>query len=200
MSSRQPLPPSSEAPTHLRGDQEHEHPQRAGRAPRQADRGVRRSLHSDRVVRASAGRPRPGVELHRRSRAPHAHVRARLEVARSAGADGAAEPRRGALGPKGEGGRRPPGERRMVLTPRIGPSFVSWPEAGGNDETLGLVDFSIFPHLDNPELPQNTMATAERWAAAIGYPAYAIDDETAIKVVDGAVEVVSEGHWKLLEA
>ena len=28
-------------------------------------------------------------------------------------------------------------------------------------------------------------------------PAYAIDDETAIKVVDGTVEVVSEGHWKL---
>ena len=30
-------------------------------------------------------------------------------------------------------------------------------------------------------------------------PAYAIDDETAIKVVDGAVEVVSEGHWRLFE-
>jgi hypothetical protein len=28
-------------------------------------------------------------------------------------------------------------------------------------------------------------------------PAYAIDDETAIKVVDDSVEVVSEGHWKL---
>ena len=28
-------------------------------------------------------------------------------------------------------------------------------------------------------------------------PAYAIDDETAIKVADGTVEVVSEGHWKL---
>jgi hypothetical protein len=28
-------------------------------------------------------------------------------------------------------------------------------------------------------------------------PADAIDDETAIKVVDAAVEVVSEGHWKL---
>ena len=28
-------------------------------------------------------------------------------------------------------------------------------------------------------------------------PGYAIDDETAIKVIDGAVEVVSEGHWKL---
>ena len=40
------------------------------------------------------------------------------------------------------------------------------------------------------------MACAERWAACIGCPSYAIDDETAIKVVDGKVEVVSEGHWK----
>jgi dipeptidase E len=61
-----------------------------------------------------------------------------------------------------------------------------------------VVDFSIFPHLDNPDLPRNTMATAERWAAALAGPAYAIDDETAIKVVDGRVEVVSEGNWKLL--
>jgi dipeptidase E len=41
------------------------------------------------------------------------------------------------------------------------------------------------------------MAEAEEWAAGISGPAYAIDDETAIKVVDGAVNVVSEGHWKL---
>ena len=41
------------------------------------------------------------------------------------------------------------------------------------------------------------MADAERWAAALGDPAYAIDDDTAVKVVDGAVEVVSEGNWKL---
>jgi dipeptidase E len=87
----------------------------------------------------------------------------------------------------------------MVLTPRIGATFVSWPEAGGADEALGLVDFSIFPHLDNPDLPHNTMAAAERWAAEIGYPGYAIDDETAIKVVDGVVDVVSEGHWKLFD-
>ena len=44
------------------------------------------------------------------------------------------------------------------------------------------------------------MAEAEQWAAGISGPAYAIDDETAIKVVDGAVEVVSEGHWKLLSS
>jgi dipeptidase E len=40
------------------------------------------------------------------------------------------------------------------------------------------------------------MANAELWAAGLSNPAYAIDDETAIKVADGAVEVVSEGHWK----
>ena len=43
-------------------------------------------------------------------------------------------------------------------------------------------------------------AEAEQWAAGISGPAYAIDDETAIKVVDGTVEVVSEGHWKHLLA
>jgi dipeptidase E len=85
----------------------------------------------------------------------------------------------------------------MVLTPRVGADFVSWHSPAG-DRTLGVVDFSIYPHLDNPDLPENTMAAAQRWAAGLSGSAYAIDDETAIKVVDGAVEVVSEGHWKLL--
>lgn len=85
----------------------------------------------------------------------------------------------------------------MVLTPRIGADFVTWHSPAG-DSTLGVVDFSIYPHLDNPDLPENTMAAAQRWAAGLSGSAYAIDDETAIKVVDGAVEVVSEGHWKLL--
>jgi dipeptidase E len=85
----------------------------------------------------------------------------------------------------------------MVMTPRIGDDFVTWPSPAG-DRTLGVVDFSIYPHLENPELPGNTMAAAERWAAGLPGPAYVIDDETAIRVVDGAVDVVSEGHWKLL--
>jgi dipeptidase E len=83
----------------------------------------------------------------------------------------------------------------MVMTPRIGEDFVGWKPPSGGDETLGVVDFSIFPHLDNPDLPENTLSNAERWAAGIQGPAYAIDDQTAIKVVDGTVEVVSEGHW-----
>ncbi|HRA66078.1 MAG TPA: Type 1 glutamine amidotransferase-like domain-containing protein [Caldilinea sp.] len=85
----------------------------------------------------------------------------------------------------------------MVMTPNIGADFVGWKPPTGGDETLGLVNFSIFPHLDHPDLPDNSMADAERWAAGMGAPAYAIDDQTAIKVVDDSIEVVSEGHWKL---
>jgi dipeptidase E len=85
----------------------------------------------------------------------------------------------------------------MVMTPRFGEDFVQWKPPTGGDETLGVVDFSIFPHVENPDLPTNTMAAAERWAGGLSGPAYAIDDQTAIKVVDGTVEVVSEGQWKL---
>jgi dipeptidase E len=85
----------------------------------------------------------------------------------------------------------------MVMTPRIGSSFVEWPSAP-DDRTLGVVDFSIFPHLG--AFPTNTPAAAERWAAEVGVPAYAIDEQTAIKVTDGTVEVVSEGTWKLFNA
>jgi len=65
------------------------------------------------------------------------------------------------------------------------------------DRTLGVVDFALFPHIDHKMLPENTMADAERWAAGMSVPAYAIDDETAIKVIDDTAEVISEGHWKL---
>lgn len=81
----------------------------------------------------------------------------------------------------------------MVLTPRIGDFFVEWPSAP-DDRTLGLVDFSIFPRLD--VFPTNTLEAARRWAEAIGGPAYVIDDQTAILVVEGTVDVVSEGRWK----
>ena len=74
----------------------------------------------------------------------------------------------------------------MVMTPRIGSDFVNWKGANGDDRTLGLVDFSIYPHLGNPDLADNTLANAEKWAVEIAGPAYAIDDQTAIKVVAGA--------------
>lgn len=87
----------------------------------------------------------------------------------------------------------------MVMTPRIGDQFVDW-ESSPGDKTLGVVDFSIFPHLDYPGWTGNTGESAHRWATKINGPAYAIDDQTAISVIDGAVEVISEGHWELLNA
>jgi dipeptidase E len=86
----------------------------------------------------------------------------------------------------------------MVMTPEVGDDFIQWQPPNGDHSALGLVDFSICPHLAPDGMPGNSMAEAEQWAAGISGPAYVIDDQTAITVVDGAVEVVSEGQWKLL--
>jgi dipeptidase E len=86
----------------------------------------------------------------------------------------------------------------MVLTPEVGVDFIQWRPPNGDESTLGIVDFSICPHVAPDGMPGNSMAEAQQWAAGISGPAYAIDDQTAITVVDGTVEVVSEGHWKLL--
>jgi dipeptidase E len=88
----------------------------------------------------------------------------------------------------------------MVMTPRIGTDFVNWQPPAGGDTTLGIVDFSIFPHLGHELMPENTMVNAEKWAADLAIPAYAIDDETAIRVSDGTVDVISEGQWRLLSS
>lgn len=86
----------------------------------------------------------------------------------------------------------------MVMTPRIGQHFVDW-KPGGTDETLGVVGFSIFPHLDYPGWSGNTTEQARRWAAGIGVPSFAIDEQTAIVVDDAGTRVVSEGNWEAFE-
>jgi dipeptidase E len=86
----------------------------------------------------------------------------------------------------------------LVMAPNVGEDFVFWKPPTGSDSALGMVDFALFPHLDHPAMPDNSLANAEKWAAGMPVPAYAIDDETAIKVVDGIVDVISEGRWKLV--
>lgn len=88
----------------------------------------------------------------------------------------------------------------MVMTPRVGHDFVQWKRADGDDSAMGLVDFSLCPHLAPDGMPGNSLAEAEAWAATIPNHAYAIDDETAIQVVDGTVEIVSEGKWTYFPA
>lgn len=87
----------------------------------------------------------------------------------------------------------------MCVTPDFGgTNYDDSDPLTASDSPLGLVDFSLFPHMGETHLPFDTsMARIERWAARISVPAYAIDDQTAIKVVDGTLEVVSEGKWKL---
>jgi dipeptidase E len=100
----------------------------------------------------------------------------------------------------GETYRNPPSANGSVLTSED--TVFATPHGEINRifvtaQGAGLVDFALIPHLDHEDHPDASAANAEKWAARIPVPVYAIDDQTAIKVADGTVEVVSEGHWKL---
>ncbi|HLV97138.1 MAG TPA: Type 1 glutamine amidotransferase-like domain-containing protein [Ktedonobacterales bacterium] len=84
----------------------------------------------------------------------------------------------------------------MVITPTVG-AYDDGELPISSDRMLGLVDFTLYPHLDHPDMPDTALDNVAKWAAGLPVPAYAIDDQTAIQVVDGKVSVISEGHWKL---
>ena len=84
----------------------------------------------------------------------------------------------------------------MVMAPSVGEDFIQWRPQGVEDRGLGLVDFAICPHLVPAGMPGNTLEEAAAWAAAMPCSAYAIDDQTAIRVVDGKADVISEGAWQ----
>lgn len=48
----------------------------------------------------------------------------------------------------------------MVMTPHVGEDFIQWRPPSGEETTLGIVDFSICPHLAFDGLPGNSMAEA----------------------------------------
>lgn len=85
----------------------------------------------------------------------------------------------------------------MVATPNFGVPFDGSYAPVGSERALGLVDFSLVPHMGHEMFPDRNPDGVKRFAAGLGVPTYGIDDQTAIKVVDGAVEVISEGNWKL---
>ncbi len=74
------------------------------------------------------------------------------------------------------------------------------PREAGSAWGMGLVGFAFRPHLNADYFPMANMGMMERAAARLDYPLYAIDDETAIKVVNGEIEVISEGEWRLFDA
>jgi dipeptidase E len=80
----------------------------------------------------------------------------------------------------------------LVDTP-AGELSVSFTVAPG----LGLVDLALLPHVGHERFPENSLTNCELWSAKLPVPLYALDDQTAIKVVDETAELVSEGNWKL---
>jgi dipeptidase E len=86
----------------------------------------------------------------------------------------------------------------MVMT-RFGTTYGNHTLPAETDKSLGFVDFALHPHLDHEWFPENSLASLEKLASTLPMPSYAIDDQTAIKVTNGTVEVISEGHWKLIE-
>jgi dipeptidase E len=84
----------------------------------------------------------------------------------------------------------------MVMT-RYGTTYGNHTLPPESDKSLRLVDIAIHPHLNHEQFPENSMANLEKLAATINVPSYLIDDQTAIKATDGAIEVISEGQWKL---
>ena len=87
----------------------------------------------------------------------------------------------------------------MIIT-RFGTTYGGHALPTDTEKSLGLVDIALHPHLDHEWFPENSLANLEKLAANLSVPSYAIDDQTALKVVDGSVEVISEGHWKLFNA
>ena len=85
----------------------------------------------------------------------------------------------------------------MVTAPVFGETYDDPKRPFVIDQGLGLVDFALLPHLDHESHPESSRANVERMAAEVPVPTYGIDDQTALKVLDGAVEVVSEGRWRL---
>ncbi len=59
---------------------------------------------------------------------------------------------------------------------------------------LGFVDFFTRPHLNSPHFTKIKKEYLEELAQEIPEVIYALDDDSALKVVDGKVEVVSEGE------
>ncbi|HWB24257.1 MAG TPA: Type 1 glutamine amidotransferase-like domain-containing protein [Chitinophagaceae bacterium] len=85
----------------------------------------------------------------------------------------------------------------MVMT-RFGTTYGNHTMPAETTKCLGLVDIALHPHLDHEWFPGNSLASLEKLAATLPMPSYLIDDETAVKVTDDKIEVISGGRWKLV--
>jgi dipeptidase E len=74
------------------------------------------------------------------------------------------------------------------------------PEGRSAKVSLKFVPFVVRPHYGSKFFPKIRGDFLEEIARDVKVPLYAIDDDTALKVIDGKVEVITEGNWKLYNA
>lgn len=86
----------------------------------------------------------------------------------------------------------------MIMT-RYGTTYGNHVLPAQTPKSLNIVDFAIHPHLDHQWFPDNSLENLKKLAATLPFPSYAIDDQTAILIIDGHINVVSEGRWKLFD-
>lgn len=60
---------------------------------------------------------------------------------------------------------------------------------------LGLVNFYFLPHLNSVGFKKMRKKNIKKAAKNITIPIYALDDESALKIIDDKIEVISEGNW-----
>lgn len=87
-----------------------------------------------------------------------------------------------------------------MIMARFGTTYNNHTLPRDSDKCLGIVNFAIHPHLDYEWFLENSLENLEKLAATLSVPSYLVDDQTAIKVVDDNIEVVSEGNWKLVNS
>jgi dipeptidase E len=73
------------------------------------------------------------------------------------------------------------------------------PKGQSSAKAMRLVNFHFRPHLNSPQFPKVRRDYLVHVAKTLDAPLYALDDQSALKVVDGSVEVVSGGSWHLFE-
>lgn len=61
---------------------------------------------------------------------------------------------------------------------------------------LGFIGFELWPHLNSAWFPKVKLPYFEKLASKIPHTFYAIDDNTAVKVADNKISIISEGEWK----
>ena len=80
----------------------------------------------------------------------------------------------------------------MAVTPSLGETYNDRNTSGYR--ALSLVDFSLAPHLDHPDMPDNSMAEYEKWAAGLDFAVPTFDDFWAM----GRLRLPTENGLTLL--